>query len=132
MKKDKKENVDPQIERYKREGFPKDYGLLQSNILIRKHNNEDCIKLMEDWFNEVKNGSHRDQLSFNYALWKNEDIKIEYLDKYIYRSKWFFWNGKHNVKPIIKTQTASTITILEEKINKPKKIRLKSEDIKIY
>jgi hypothetical protein len=136
MKKDKKENIDPQIERYKQEGFPQNYGLLQSNILIRKHNNEDCIKLMEDWFNEVRNGSHRDQLSFNYVSWKNKDINITYLDKDICKSKWFFWNGKHGIKPIVKLQTvitASTTPIVEtcvKKINK--KIRLKSEDILIY
>ena len=144
MRKDKEENVNPQIERYKQEEFPKNYGLLQSNILIRKHNNEDCIKLMEDWFEELKNGSHRDQLSFNYVSWKNKDIKITYLDKDICKSKWFFWNGRHGAKPITKTQTASTISTLEEKIQRLKELsqknkdvpikkrKLKSEDIMIY
>ena len=51
--KDKKENVDPQINRYKAEGFPENYGLLQSNIMLRKHNEADCIKLMEAWFAEL-------------------------------------------------------------------------------
>ena len=104
MKKDVKENTQPQIERYKKEGFPKKYGLLQSNILIRRHNNPDCIKLMEDWFEEVKNGSHRDQLSFNYVTWKNENVKVTYLDKYIYKSEWFHWRSGHKKsKPIVKT-----------------------------
>ena len=94
-KKDVKEIVDPQIERYKKEGFPHNNGLLQSNILIRKHNEEDCVRLMEAWFNELKDNSHRDQLSFNYVLWKNSDIKVKYLDKYIYKSKWFSWCGLH-------------------------------------
>lgn len=95
MKKDTKENVSPQIERYKKEGFPKNYGLLQSNIMLRVHNNEDCIKFMEQWFEELKNGSHRDQLSFNYVAWKNEDIKVFYLDKTIYKSQWFSWGAGH-------------------------------------
>ena len=104
MKKDVKGNTSPQINRYKKEGFPKNYGLLQSNILIRRHNSPDCIKLMEDWFEEVKNGSHRDQLSFNYAAWKNKNIKITYLDKFIYKSQWFKWHGGHKKsKPIAKT-----------------------------
>ena len=104
LKKDTLENVTPQIERYKEEGFPENYGLLQSNILIRKHNNADCIKLMECWWEELKNGSHRDQLSFNYVSWKNPNIKIKYLDKYIYKSKWFYWNSSHtkNKKDTIK------------------------------
>jgi hypothetical protein len=95
MRKDSAENINPQIERYKKEGFPKGYGLLQSNILIRKHNNEDCIRLMEAWSNEVMNGSHRDQLSFNYCCWKNQDVKIKYLDKGICNSKWFKWYMNH-------------------------------------
>ena len=101
MRKDAKEIVNHQMEKYEKEGFPKKYGLLQSNILLRKHNEPDCIKLMEAWFNELKDNSHRDQLSFNYILWKNQDVKVKYLDKYIYKSSYFFWNGKHSkVKPI--------------------------------
>lgn len=96
MKKDNAENVNPQIEKYKNEGFPKKYGLLQSNILLRKHNEADCIKLMEDWFEELKNGSHRDQLSFNYVLWKNQDVKVTYMSKTICKSEFFLWNGTHS------------------------------------
>lgn len=95
MKKDVSTNVNPQMKRYKEEGFPENYGLLQSNIMIRKHNNEDCMKLMRDWSNEILNGSHRDQLSFNYCSWKNKDVKIHYLDRKIYDSQWFHWNKGH-------------------------------------
>ena len=35
---------------------------------------------MEQWFEEIKYYSHRDQLSFNYVLWKS-GIKIKYLSK---------------------------------------------------
>ena len=108
MNKDTKENVIPQIERYKKEGLPKDYGLLQSNIMLRKHNEKDCIRFMEQWFEELKNGSHRDQLSFNYVAWKNNDIKIFYLDKNIYKSQWFNWGASHK-KP---SKTSSRVTVL--------------------
>ena len=102
MKKDKKENVEPQMKRYKEEGFPEDYGLLQSNIILRKHNKEACIKLMETWSDEVMNNSHRDHLSFNYALWKNDDVKVVYLDKHIYRSSYFSWGCGHGTKKTTK------------------------------
>lgn len=95
LKKDTKENTRPQIDRYVSEGFPKHYGLVQSNIIVRRHNNEDCIKLMEKWFEELKNGSHRDQLSFNYACWKNEDVKVSFMRKDIYKSKWLKWGSTH-------------------------------------
>lgn len=98
MKKDTATNVNQQIERYKNEGFPKNYGLLQSNIMLRIHNHKDCIRLMETWWDELKDNSHRDQLSFNYVLWKNSDIKIKYLDKHIYKSQWFSWNVLHKRK----------------------------------
>lgn len=87
--------VEKQIAKYEAEGFPKKYGLLQSNILLRKHNDPQCIKLMESWSNEVMNFSHRDQLSFNYVLWKSKDIEIKYIDENIYISEWFHWNGRH-------------------------------------
>jgi len=96
MGKDKSDITKPQMERYRKEGFPEKYGLLQSNIMLRKHNKPDCIKLMEDWFKELKNGSHRDQLSFNYASWKNRDVKVIYLDKNICKSEFFYWNGTHS------------------------------------
>lgn len=63
--------VDRQIERYKEEGFPKDYGLTECGIIIREHNNPICIKLMNSWWDEFVNESQRDQLSFMYCIWKN-------------------------------------------------------------
>ena len=95
LRKDVKENTSPQIDRYKKEGFPRKYGLLQSNILLRRHNENDCITIMEDWFEEIRNGSHRDQLSFNYVSWKHPYIHISYISKIIYRSKWFNWRKSH-------------------------------------
>lgn len=93
--KDTLENMMPQIERYRAEAYPKNNGLTQDNIIVRKHNDDDCIKLMDTWFTEVKNGSHRDQLSFNYASWKNQNVSVIYMDKMIYNSKWFYWNAGH-------------------------------------
>lgn len=110
MKKDKPENVKPQMERYKKEGFPTKYGLLQSNIMIRRHNDEKCIRLMECWYNELKNGSHRDQLSFNYACWKNQDVDVVYMDKHIYKSQWFNWSGAHAKRKQIAQQSTTMRT----------------------
>lgn len=114
MKKDTSNNVKPQMDRYEKEGFPTKYGLLQSNIMIRKHNSPDCIKFMEDWFNELKNGSHRDQLSFNYVAWKNQNIKFIYMDKLIYNSEWFKWNLGHSKKPITKQSVKRPKTVYSE------------------
>lgn len=134
MRKDTSDIVKSQIERYKQEGFPSEYGLLQSNILIRKHNEKDCIRLMEAWFDELKCNSHRDQLSFNYVLWKNSDIKVKYLDKNIYKSKWFSWNGLHKRKSRTINRFYPTqrniIGVRNDKIMNMKKIQ--THDIGLY
>ena len=44
--------------------------MVQSGVIFRKHNDPNCIKLMECWANELQFKSHRDQLSFNYAVGK--------------------------------------------------------------
>ena len=109
MKKDVASVVNPQMDRYKKEGYPADNGLLQSNILVRYHNKKDCITLMEAWSDEVMKGSHRDQLSFNYVSWKNDRVRIGYLDKKIYKSTWFTWNGGHSKKGgTVKSQATPT------------------------
>ena len=100
LKKDTKENIEPQVKRYKLEGFPLKEGMVQSNIIVRRHNSENCIRLMEQWWNELYNGSHREQLSFNYVLWKNPDIKITLLPKSIYNSEFFFW-GRHKANEVL-------------------------------
>ena len=103
LKKDTKENVDRQLNAYRKEGFPEHYGLPQTCILLRYHNEESCIKLMETWWEQLEKYSHRDQLSFNYALWKNQNTKIEYVDKSIFNCKYFKWGIKHK-KPVFKTE----------------------------
>ena len=67
-------------EKYIKENFPDNNGLIEGCLIIRRHNKKDCIYLMNKWFEEVKNYSHRDQLSFNYLIWKT-GIKIKYISK---------------------------------------------------
>lgn len=129
MHKDTPEIVNPQIEKYKKEGFPKNYGLLQSNIMVRLHNEDDCIKIMKNWFSELKEHSHRDQLSFNYVLWKNKDVEITYLDKQICKSKWFEWGAIHKklrvTVPVIKKESENKNTE-----NKKKELKTKIAEIR--
>ena len=98
IKKDMTDLPDKQMKKYKEEGFPENYGLVQSNIMVRWHNNEDCIEVMERWAEEIREFSHRDQLSFNYALWKAKATCFKALDKKTCNSKYFKWNVGHNVK----------------------------------
>jgi hypothetical protein len=60
-----------QIDRYTNEKYPPNNGLIVSGVMFRKHNKKDVIDCMETWWTELKYGSRRDQLSFNYSAWKN-------------------------------------------------------------
>ena len=69
-------------ERYNAEHFEDNYGLGEFSFIIRRHNKKDCINIMEKWWNEIINYSHRDQLSFNYILWKEHQM-VKYMQKYL-------------------------------------------------
>ena len=90
--------ADKQMKRYKDEGFPANYGLVQTNIMIRRHNDQYSKDLMEKWWSELKDYSHRDQLSFNYALWKCGSTKFKPLIKTTCNSKTFNWIKSHKKK----------------------------------
>lgn len=59
-----------QMKTYRKERFPKHYGLFEMNIILRKHNDPLLIQIMEEWWNQILNYAKRDQLSFTYVLWK--------------------------------------------------------------
>lgn len=84
-----------QLDRYRAEKFPENYGLVQTNVMIRWHNDQYSKTLMEKWWSELKDYSHRDQLSFNYALWKCGSTKFKQLIKTTCNSKTFNWLKKH-------------------------------------
>ena len=90
--------AEKQMKRYKEEGFPTNYGLVQTNVMMRKHNDQYSKNLMEKWWSELKDYSHRDQLSFNYALWKCGSTKFKPLIKTTCNSKTFNWLKAHKKK----------------------------------
>lgn len=92
------ELAEKQMKRYREENFPSNYGLVQTNVMVRRHNDPYSKELMEKWWEELKNYSHRDQLSFNYALWKVGDRGFKYLIKTTCNSKVFNWLKAHKKK----------------------------------
>ena len=87
--------AEKQLQRYRDEKFPENYGLVQTNVMIRTHNDQYCKDLMEKWWSELKDYSHRDQLSFNYVLWKVGDRKFKQIHKATCNSRTFNWLRKH-------------------------------------
>ncbi len=67
--KETREVVERQLERYRVEGYPRGRGMIESNVLLRDHRDQDVRRLMERWWFEIEHGSARDQLSFDYSAW---------------------------------------------------------------
>jgi len=76
---DKQKTIEDQMKLYKSLGMPAHFGLFECSALIRKHNDHLLIETMEIWWQEIKTKSHRDQLSFTYALWKT-GLKVNPID----------------------------------------------------
>ncbi len=61
--------IDRQVARYRQEGFPAWHGLNHAAVILRRHSA--AVKnFNRQWWQEICQGSRRDQLSFNYVLWK--------------------------------------------------------------
>lgn len=81
------------VKRYNKEKVPNNIGLHTTNKLIRL--NVDIIKTFnEQWWDEIKRNSIRDQVSFDYVRWKL-GIKIAELN-----NNYFLWNNKHDSRRI--------------------------------
>lgn len=85
-----------QIYRYYMDGYPRHNGLLEGGCIVRAHHEPRLKKVMEDWWEQVKRYSRRDQISLPYVCWKNRfryDIcdlginRCEYLDVRMHREE---------------------------------------------
>lgn len=73
--KDDPDIIKKQIEKYRKENYPENNGMIASGIFIR--NNKQRVKeLLYDWSEQVTNYSKRDQISFNYVAEKHPEVRI--------------------------------------------------------
>lgn len=80
LMKDKKKNIKKQMQRYKEDGFPTQFGLSENNILLRNHLKKSVLVLMESWWLELNKETTRDQLSLSYVIWK-ADQTYNFMDE---------------------------------------------------
>ena len=95
--KDDPKVIHKQVQGYADEGYPQDNTLAVTMQVLRRHNEPDCIKTMETWWQEIKYKSKRDQLSFNYSMWKT-GMKFNYFVGDSRSNKHFLNTGKHKKK----------------------------------
>lgn len=77
LKKGNAKLLERQCVEYAKDGFPEQFGMVEATVIAREHNNEQCVKLMENWWGEFCKWESRDQISFPYVLWKK---KLKILD----------------------------------------------------
>lgn len=63
--------INKQVEDYKKDGFPEQFGMRELSIIYRKHIDQECYDIMKDWWEHVNKYTMRDQISLPYLLWKN-------------------------------------------------------------
>lgn len=85
LKKDDPEKINRYIMQHQE--FPKHAGLWECTIIYRK-NTPEIKKLCEDWWNEIINGTRRDQISLPVVL-KNNNVVPTSLGPNMRKSKWF-------------------------------------------
>ena len=72
-----KDKIIEQINKYKSDNFPANFGLLEGTIIVSNLKSKKAKNLLIDWWNEFyESESLRDQLSLPYVLWKN-NYKID-------------------------------------------------------
>jgi hypothetical protein len=76
---DTRQSVEALVARYRREQFPDNFGLTESNFVLRKHRAEAMVGFDEAWWRNVRQFSRRDQLSFDYVRWKHP-IEVSFID----------------------------------------------------
>lgn len=63
--------IKEQVRRYRKEGFPEEYGLCEATIIVVDLHSPVAKKIMNVWWQEFcRTESGRDQISFPYVLWK--------------------------------------------------------------
>lgn len=77
-KKDKTWRILEQMVYLKMHGFPKNYGMYETNVFFRNHTSEKIIQFNEQWWYLLSHMSRRDQLGCTYSMWK-QGLPMDYL-----------------------------------------------------
>lgn len=67
LRKEDPHTIRTHLERYRNAGYPAHHGLAETGILLRRHTSR-IAEFNDFWWNELRTGSRRDQVSFNYCI----------------------------------------------------------------
>ena len=94
--KEDKNKVKNILDFYKKESYPDNNGLIESTVFIKRVKDKKVNETMNLWFDMVKNFTKRDQLSFNYCIYKT-DLKVKWINEKVFDNKWFTWHNHRNI-----------------------------------
>ncbi len=97
------ENIDRAVKLLHDHGFPARAGLCEAGLLLRRHQDSDLMRAMDQWWDSIVRGSCRDQLSLNFALWQNQMPYLS-IPGTARRNKLAYWMG-HRPKTEIEIRT---------------------------
>ena len=110
IRKDKPQNVQPQIARYASQKIPENLGLYLGGLHIRR--NTEAVKAFEEiWWREVKRGSVRDQISLPVAL-RESGVKFLALPPMSWTQHFQRYTHLTNT-PVIENMSANDIRVWE-------------------
>lgn len=73
------------------DGFKDDNGLIESTVYVKK-NNKIVKETMDYWFSLVNKYSTRDQLGFNYSIYKT-GARVKWVNENVFNNRWFQWEN---------------------------------------
>ena len=67
-----KNKINELLDKYRNEGMPENYGLLECNVIVTDLKNEFSKKVLSEWWDEFyESKCYRDQLILPFIIWKN-------------------------------------------------------------
>jgi len=92
--------INKQMTEYRKISFPPNLGLVETGCLVSR-NTPERNHFFDTWWNEINTQSVRDQLSFNYVMWKL-DMKFSIIPaEYIQRTKHAHRDGNTKYEKIV-------------------------------
>lgn len=81
LKKGNYEKLKEQVDNYKKEGFPDNFGMLECGVIVSNLKNKKGNEILNSWWDEFqKSESYRDQIILPYVLW-NKGYRIDEVGK---------------------------------------------------
>jgi tetratricopeptide (TPR) repeat protein len=102
LKKDDPNIIKQQISDYQAAGLPMNAKVVAGMVIVRRHNEQNIKLIMDDWWDEIKKYSRRDQISFPFVAYIHK-FSYQVIEDNVRDNPYFKWS-KHdnpsNVQPL--------------------------------